>query len=71
MGKIVCVEFHTKYLTHALEDVHFLHSENLRAFRYKKTRSVLFHCGPDNRLSVQIKQLWKKWQIDRYFTVNG
>ena len=25
MGKIFCVEFHTKYLTHTLKDVYFIH----------------------------------------------
>ena len=26
MGKIFCVEFHTKYLTHTLKDVDFIHN---------------------------------------------
>ena len=44
MGKIFCVEFqrvplkfHTKYLTHTLKDVDFIHIWNLRALWFKSS----------------------------------
>ena len=75
MGKIFCVEFqrvplkfHTKYLTHILINVDFIHGEDLRALKFKSSEVFLKrspgHVVNRGWTQIDVIKLW--FHQDRY-----